>query len=258
MKLTRMAALAAVLAVGASVPALAAWDTIGSVDVGFRHDNDVKHFDFGGSVEGLRLRADQSDVNCRSVNATFGNGQTRQIFSGRLQAGRASNVDLPGAARNITRLDFSCGASARRGGTIQVMANVGRYRAEWMRGPNWGATWAHVVNWGSNAINDWKLAGDARFVGRNDSESTFTGWRGRGSDAIALKPLDANARCSQVVATFANGNTQNLAFHNGDVLRQGEFNAVDLPGDRRNVTSLYMKCRATDAARVTVQIYTSK
>ena len=127
-----------------------------------------------------------------------------------------------------------------------------------MRGPNWGATWAHVVNWGSNAINDWKLAGDARFVGRNDSESTFTGWRGRNADAIALKPIGASARCSRVTATFGNGRTQNLALHNGDVLQQGEFNSLDLPGDHRNVTRLYLKCRATDGRAVAIQILTSK
>ncbi|MEI9888991.1 MAG: hypothetical protein WDN08_21315 [Rhizomicrobium sp.] len=254
----RTAALAALLVTGVSAPALAAWDTIGSVNVGYRTDNDARRFDFGGPVEKLQLTANRSDIRCSSVTATFDNGRTRQLFTGRLREGRATAIDLPGTARNIRRLDFQCGANERRGGTIQVAADVGRYRADWMRGPNWGATWAHLFNWGSNAINDWKYAGDARFEGRGDSESTFTGWRGRGSDAIALKPLDANARCSQVTATFANGATQNLAVHNGEMLRQGEFNAVDLPGDRRNVTSLYLKCRATDAARVTVQIYTSK
>jgi hypothetical protein len=258
MKYARLAALAAVLTAGVSLPALAAWDTVGSVDIRFRMDNDVKHFDFGGSVERLQLQADRSDINCRSVMASFGNGRARQIFSGRLREGRATNIDLPGSARNITRIDFQCGAEDRRGGTIRVLADIGRYRNDWMRSPNWGATWAHVFNWGSNAINDWKYAGDASFEGRGDSESTFTGWRGRNSDAIALKPLDASARCSRLTATFSNGNTQNLALHNGDVLRQGEFNAVDLPGDRRNVTSLYLKCRATDARRVTIQIFTSK
>ncbi|HEY0301605.1 MAG TPA: hypothetical protein VGC36_09745 [Rhizomicrobium sp.] len=258
MNRTRVTCLAAFLVAGVSVPALAAWDSIGSVNIGFRMDNDVRRFDFGGPVEKLQFRAERSDIRCSSVTATFENGRTRQIFSGRLREGRATAVDLPGASRNIRSLEFKCGASERRGGAIQVMADVGRYRADWMRGPNWGATWAHLFNWGSNAVNDWKYAGDARFEGRGDSESTFTGWRGRGSDAIALKPIDANARCSQVTATFANGATQNLAVHNGDVLRQGEFNAVDLPGDRRNVTSLYLKCRATDARRVTVQIYTSK
>jgi hypothetical protein len=258
MKTTRLAVLAAVLTVGVSVPALADWDRIGTVDVSRGRDRDVRNFDFGGSVESLRLQADRSDINCRSVNATFGNGRTRNVFSGNLRQGSMTNVDLPGRDRNITRLAFNCSADERRGGTIRIFADVGRYRSEWMRSPNWGALWAHTFNWGSNAVNNWQYAGDARFEGRNDSESTFTGWRGRNSDAIALKPLGASARCSRVTATFQNGRTQNLALHNGDVLQQGEFNSLDLPGDRRNLTSLYMKCRATDARAVTIQIYTSK
>jgi hypothetical protein len=257
MHTTRLAALAAVLTVGVSVPALADWDRIGTIDVSRGRDRDVRNFDLGGSVEGLRLQADRSDVYCRSVNATFGNGRTRNVFSGNLRQGSMTDVNLPGGDRNVTRLAFNC-SSDRGGASVRIFADVGRYRQEWMRSPNWGALWAHTFNWGSNAINNWVYAGDAKFVGRNDSDSTFTGWRGRNSDAIALKPIGASARCSRVTATFQNGRTQNLALHNGDVLQQGEFNSLDLPGGYRNVTSLYMKCRATDARAVTIQIYTSK
>jgi hypothetical protein len=258
MRRIRLAAIAAALCTSVSVPALAAWDNIGTVDVRYGRDNDIRHFDFGGPVEALRLGAEGSDIRCRSVTATFANGRTREIFDGMLREVRPRRVDLPGHARNITRLDFACGAERRRGGQIQVMADVGRYRADWMRGPNWGATWAHVFNWGSDVANNWQYLGKASFVGRHDSDTTFAGWRGRGSDAIALKPLNADARCSQVTATFENGRTQNLAIHNGDYLHQGMYSSVDLPGDRRNVTSLYLKCRATDARRVTIEIYTSK
>jgi len=258
MAISRTLALATVLFATASAPALAAWDRIGSVDVGYRMDNESRHFDFGGPVEKLQFRADRSDIRCRSVTATFQNGRTREIFSGRLRQGHISDVDLPGDARNIARLNFICGARDRSGGTIRVTADVGRYRAQWMRGPNWGATWAHIFNWGSNAINNWQYLGAAKFTGRHGDDNTFTGWRGRGSDRIALKPLEADARCSQVSATFENGKTQELAIHNGDYLRQGTFSSVDLPGDRRNLTSLYLKCRATDARSVTIQIYTSK
>ena len=258
MHMTRLAALAAVLTVGVSVPALADWDRVGTIDVSRGRDRDVRKFDFGGSVEGLRLQADRSDIYCRSVHATYGNGRTRNVFSGNLRRGSATIIDLPGRDRNITRLAFNCSSDDRRGGTIRILADVGRYRSEWMRNPNWGAMWAHVFNWGSNAVNNWVYAGDAKFVGRNDSDSTFTGWRGRNSDAIALKPVDASARCSRVTATFQNGRTQNLAIHNGDFLQQGEFASLDLPGGYRNVTSLNMKCRATDARAVTIQIYTSK
>jgi hypothetical protein len=41
-------------------------------------------------------------------------------------------------------------------------------------------------------------------------------------------------------------------------MRQGQYYKIDLPGDQRNLTSLNLRCRATDARRVTVQIFTSK
>ena len=258
MKLERLAALAAILTVGASIPALADWDRIGTIDVSRGRDRDVRNFDLGGSVESLRLQADRADIYCRSVDATFGNGRTRTVFSGNLREGRMTNVDLPGGDRNVRRLAFNCSSDEWRGGTVRIFADVGRYRSEWMRSPNWGAMWAHVFNWGSNTVNNWQYAGDVRFEGRHDSESTFTGWRGRNSVSIALKPMDANARCSRVTATFANGQTRDLAIRNGDFLQQGEYTKLDLPGDRRNVTSLSMTCRATDARAVTIQIYTSK
>jgi hypothetical protein len=258
MKFSRVTALAAVLAAGVSAPVLADWDQVGTVQISGHRDRDVARFDFGGPVERLRLRADRSDIRCDSVSARFGNRNDREIFSGRIDRGRTVDVDLPGRERNITRLTFRCQARDDRGGQITVVADVGRYRRDWMSGPNWGASWAHVFNWGSNLINNWQYAGEVRFEGRGDSESVFTGWRGRGSDAIALKPVDANARCSRITASFERRPPRPLNLHNGDFLRQGEFNAVDLPGDKRNITSLSLNCRATDARRVTIQIYTSK
>ena len=159
MKTTRPAALAAILTVGVSVPALADWDRIGTVDVSRGRDRDVRNFDLGGSVENLRLQADRSDINCRSVNATFGNGRTRNVFSGNLRQGSMTNVDLPGRDRNITRLAFNCSSDSRRGGTIRVFADVGRYRSEWMRNPNWGAVRTRSI--GQQRYQHWQYAGDA-------------------------------------------------------------------------------------------------
>jgi len=274
MKTSRLMALAAMLCASAASPALADWDHVGSVDVGGRHDRDSgdmgRHhdrdaqsgryshtFELGGPVSRLQLRAD-SNVNCDSVSATFANGDARDIFSGRLREGRAKNVYLPGRLQHITRLNFDCQARDRDGAKIEILADVGRYREDWQRGPNWQQTWAHVFNWGSNEINHWKYLGEESFEGRNDSETAFAGWQGRGSDAVALMPTNANARCSQVKATFDNGNSQVLAIHNGDYMSKGMYYKLDLPGDRRNIASLSMRCRATDARRVTIQIFTSK
>lgn len=257
MNRTRLAVLAAVLCAGAATPALAEWDSIGSVSITGR-DRDVRNFDLGGPVDRLSLRVEGNSVDCRAVTATFGNGNTRQIFSGRIYENRPTTIDLPGDNRNIRRLAFNCSAGRWRSATIRIAADIGSHRSEWQHNPDFGRMWAHVFNWGSNAMNNWRYAGQVRFEGRRDHESAFTGWRGRNTDAIALKPLDASARCSRVTAMFGNGRARDLNVNNGDYMRQGQYYKLDLPGDRRNVTSLNLRCRATDARRVTIQIFTGR
>ncbi|MDR3527801.1 MAG: hypothetical protein P4L57_11015 [Rhizomicrobium sp.] len=256
MKTARRMALSAFLCAGAATPALAAWDHIGSVTID-RHDGrDARSFDFGGPVSALQLRAEDGDVRCDAVRATFGNGSVSTIFSGRLREGRDTSVDLPGGNRAITNLAFDC--DSRGHARIEISADVGQYHSEWMRGPNWQKSWAKVFNWGSNAVYDWKYLGQERFEGRDDSERAYVGWAGHGSEKIALMPVNADARCSHVAATFQNGAVQTLALHDGDKLRKGLYHALDLPGERRNVTSLSLRCRATDASAVTIKIFTSK
>ena len=86
MKSFKLAGIAALLCLGISAPALAAWDSLGSVDVsgGMGRpgpgmmmrgaDRDARNFNLGGPVERLQLRAERSDIDCRSVVARFGNG----------------------------------------------------------------------------------------------------------------------------------------------------------------------------------------
>lgn len=265
---SKLAILASLLALGAATPAFAAWDAIGSVDVdggrdmrgpamGMRGmDRDVKNFDLGGPVERLQLRADRSDITCRSVNARYGNGRDRSIFHGRLSQGRTVDVDVPDG--RINALTFNCAAMDRSGGTIRISADVGRYRNDWMHGPNWQATWSRMFNWGSQGANNWQLVGTESFEGRNDSENSFTGWRGRNVESVALKPLDADARCSRVVAHFGNGREQPLNLDNGGNLRRGMFYKLDLPGRSRDLNSISLRCRATDARKVTMQIFTGR
>jgi hypothetical protein len=257
MKKSAIALAAVLLSAGASLPALAAWDNIGSVTIQGRSDRDVRSFDLGGPVESLQLRADGGDVNCRSVNARFGNGRRVSVFDGELRAGRTVNVNLPGRERNISSLDFNCSTRFNRPAVIRISADVGRYRNDWMRGPNWGRTWSRMFNWGSNAVNNWQQVGMERFEGRNDSEMSFVGLRGRHVDNIALMPVDADARCSRVSARFDNGRTQVLNLNNGDYLRRGQYTQVNLPGNYRNLDSLSLRCSATNARAVTIRIFTS-
>ena len=285
---SKIALLAALFATCSVAPALADWDTIGTIEIGprggmydgrdgrnmggyrndrdrrdprnfrdRRDDRDVHSFDLGGPVERLQLRADRSDVMCRSVDATFDNGRSRNVFSGPLREGRSVDVDIPGRSQNIRRLDFNCDTDGGPA-TIRIIADIGGYRDQWRRSPEWQTTWSKMFNWGSNMVNNWQMIGSESFDGRNDSETSYAGRRGLRVSSVALKPLETDARCSRVTARFDNGKTQNLALHNGDLLRQGQYEKLDLPGDTRDLASLDMRCRAVDARHVTIQIFIAK
>ena len=277
MKKTKLALFAALLSLGAAAPAFADWDNIGSVDVsrgndrrdnrdndrgGFMRrggmDHDTVQFRLGGPVERLQLTADRGDVFCRSVRADFGNGRDSEIFQGRLQQGRSTSVDVPGQARTLSGLNFSCTTDDRRGATIRISADIGRYQADWRRNPDFERVWSRMFNWGSNTFNNWRMIGTESFEGRRDSENTFVGPRGRRIDAIALKPIGADARCSRVVGRFDNGRDQDLGVNNGDVLRSGQYYKVDLPGNYRNLDSLSLRCQAINSRQVSIQIFTSR
>lgn len=146
--------LAAVLVAGTALPAVAAWDRIGTVDFTRRDTRDVHYGSFGGPVEALALRARGSDIRCQSVTATFMNGNTRQVFSGNLPEGREVTLDLPGnGPRRVQQLDFNCVPTNSRDGTVaisaDVVADVGAYRDDWRRSPDWDRTWSRIFDWGN-------------------------------------------------------------------------------------------------------------
>jgi hypothetical protein len=139
--------LATVLSVGTAVPALAAWDRIGSVDFSRRDNHDTQYGNFGGSVEALALQARGADVTCRRVTATFGNGHPVEIFRGELRRGQNVSVDLPGRDRLIRRLDFDCAPNRGRTASVDIQADIGRYQAEWRRSPDWDRVWSRMFHW---------------------------------------------------------------------------------------------------------------
>jgi len=276
MKTTRLVALAAVLCAGVALPASAAWDRIGSVEFSPRNDHETTYGNFGGPVEALSLRARNLPVACNNVTATFGNGMTRSVFHGVLAPGRDVTVDLPGERRLVRRLDFNCRALAPRPATVDIAADVGRYQAEWRRSPDWDRMWSRMFNWDNNRFADnrvpdnrfpndryvtgplntqgWITLGRETFQGNYDHETTITGMRGRDVTRIGLRPINDDARCSRVAATFANGRTQDLNIDGREVLREDRVFQLDLPGDRRDVTRIDLMCHAEHGGQVTMLV----
>jgi hypothetical protein len=146
--------LAAALTIGTALPAAAAWDRIGSVDFSRRDSHDTQYGNFGGSVEALALQARGADVTCQSVTATFGNGRPMQVFRGELRQGQNVTIDLPGRDRFVRRLDFDCQPRRGRNASVDIVADVGRYQAEWRRSPDWDRTWSRMFHWGPEDRRD--------------------------------------------------------------------------------------------------------
>lgn len=106
----------------AAVPALAAWNHVGSVMFSTRSTHFAARADFSGDQMALTSRI--GDVYCQNVEATFGDGQTRSIYTGMLRANQTVNIDLPGNVRSVQGLAFDCQPTDGSQGTVDVAANT--------------------------------------------------------------------------------------------------------------------------------------
>lgn len=258
MKRSRILAIAALCSASLAGPALAdSYVRLGSVDVGYKMDKDTQWTRFGGHMEGLRLVADGNDVKCRSIVAHFGNGSSQNVYSGQLREDRPVYVDLQGGSRLVNDVTFKCRSDQRGGAKIYLAAQVGRFQNEWRNSPMWSSFWSHLFNWGGAGMNSgydanyWVTLGRERFEGRNDRESSFTGWNGRSVERIGLRAQGDDARCSLMRVKYASG--QSTDFNIGK-LEQGRLRSVDLPGGNRHVVNVVLKCRAVNGRAVTVEI----
>jgi hypothetical protein len=77
-------------------------------------------------------------------------------------------------------------------------------------------------------------------------------------DAIAIKPLDGDARCSRVTAIFRNGAARDLDIDDGRYLMAGREYWLDLPGNDRYLQHVDMTCRPAGNLPVTLQVLASR
>jgi hypothetical protein len=120
MKLTTATLLAVVVST-AIMPAFAAWDRIGSLNVAAGKVQEFNMENFKGNVIGLTAR--ESDVMCDRVTAVFANGDTRPIFKGKLPKGLSTRVDLPPGS--VESLSFDCHPVMGGQGTVDLAADSG-------------------------------------------------------------------------------------------------------------------------------------
>jgi len=244
----RLLALTAVLCTGMAVPAMAALVSLGSVgltDLTSSNAIDLRS-NLPPRVEALSLQARDSDVMCRDVTARFRNGESMQIFRGFLPLGQDRVINMLPVHRDVARVDFDCRSTSPTGGRIDLAADVPAGRV--------------VIDrfiTGSLDTTGWIPLAREDFIGPNDHAMTFTGWNGRNIDALALVPMNDDAVCTRVRATFGNGETRDLTL-GSDFIAQDHMMTMGLPGIRRDVTRIDMNCRAEHGNMVTVQVLASK
>jgi hypothetical protein len=119
-------ALATLLAATAAAPAMAVWMPVTAIPLDARRSVDVVDASrtLPDRVDAISLRADNTDVMCRSVEGYFRSGETMQLFSGFMPAGRENVIHMLPVHRDIARVDFHCHAANGGVGDIHVAANL--------------------------------------------------------------------------------------------------------------------------------------
>ena len=103
----------------------------------------------------------------------------------------------------------------------------------------------------------WVLVTTASFQGMDDVDGSATGWSGRGVTMVGLR-ADRDTRCGRVVAVFGNGERVDLTGPGARFLPAGEFVRFDIPGWRRNIRYLNLRCHPVRRRRSMVEVYTLK
>ena len=75
---------------------------------------------------------------------------------------------------------------------------------------------------------------------------------------IALRPVNDDARCSRVTATFANGSTRELDIDDRDILQEDRVFELDLPCTGRDVMRIDMACHAENGGQVRMMVMANR
>ena len=272
MTVIRTVALATLLTAFVAAPALADWQDAGQVRFS-RDDTDDSASGLNQPVRTLSLTARGSDVYCEHVRAIFASGRRVELFSGQLERGQATRVDLPGEAHVIRQLDFRCRPERERA-RVEIAADTTDYgnRPGWDRG---GQGDYDDQDYGDNGQGGYRLpprepgGGYLRpdhweryrqltvqeFDREGDRRESDVGPAGTRVEAVALRPVNGDARCRRVAVATSDGHHADLAVDRYDVLRRGYAYVLDLPGDATTLTDVAMACRSLGDNDVRIEVW---
>lgn len=121
----RFASLAMTFWMAAVTQALAHWDNLGDLQLHHGGQRFLRDVPLNEPAEGLRLTASDDDIFCRTISATIGNGQIREIYHGLLHREQPQDVDLAQLGQPIRRLSFQCGAQHFDTAVLHIRADIG-------------------------------------------------------------------------------------------------------------------------------------
>ena len=237
------------------------WEPLGSRRVSFAVDRDV--IDVGareGTFEAIRIEVEGGSLEMYNIRLTFGNGDTwspntRVLFR---QGSWSRQIDLPGPARVIRKIEFWYRSRLRRGqATVRVF---GRPAA----GPTFGQTPVPAPptppNPSSNPLpgpaSDWDHIGMRPVDFRVDHDVIVSAGDGA-FRAIRIEVEGGDLEMFDVKLTFGNGETfspaTRLYFREGTRSR-----VIDLPGAARIIRRIdffYRSALFGAQGRATVHVY---
>src|SRR5579872_6195428 len=123
MKKAHTFAIAAMLTMGTAIPALAAWNHVGNVEVSPYRYTDVQLGNFQGPVDRIRFHSD-GRADCDNIRVRYDNGMTREVYSGALYDGQDQTITFPDRSSLVNAISFSCRAAHEGGAQIAVAADM--------------------------------------------------------------------------------------------------------------------------------------
>ena len=248
MKKAHTIAIAAMLTAGSAIPALAAWNHVGNVEVSPSRYTDVQLGGFRGPVERIRFHSD-GRADCDNIRVRYDNGETREVYSGTLYDGQDQTITFPDRSSLVNAVSFSCRAARDDGAQIAVAADMPDFETPARAIDNYAVDDYRAVPASSVTL----LA--SRDFGDLDQRTLMLGGpQPRPVRAIALEPIGADARCSSVQATFDDGSSTRVAPNDGNDLYEGHTYRAYV-GAHRDLNSVNLTCEAANGDHVKINVY---
>ena len=244
MKKARMIAIAAMLTAGSAIPALAAWNHVGNVEVSPYRYTDVQLGGFRGPVERIRFHSD-GRADCDNIRVRYDNGETREVYSGALYDGQDQTITFPDRSSLVNAISFSCRATREDGAQIAVAADMPAFET---------ASPAIMDDYRAFPAGDVMLLASRDFGDLGQRTLMLGGTGPRPVRAIALEPIGADARCSSVRAMFDDGSSTRVTPNGGNDLYEGHTYRAYV-GAHRDLNSVNLTCEAANGDHVKINVY---